>query len=209
MRGWCRFLLSISQWCAVVDNGRWLSWTKMNHVILVEGRCVNCWYPSSAGSRVWRRCPKLQNNVLMGSVTKGNGHASFICSMTMGDSTVVMNQHKNWHLLDIPSYQIHHILQIWPHRTMCSKKWKNHSAEENSLPVMTWREVSTSLCVVSPKTGALQLSKSYQRDGNSAQTLVASMSKVLQCDLSPVISRMLVTQMSVNRSWMAFIITIK
>jgi hypothetical protein len=62
-----------------------------------------------------------------------------------------------------------HIRQIWPHRTMlCSTKWKNHSAGENSVSVITRREVSATLCAVFPKTGTLQLSKSYQRDGNSA-----------------------------------------
>jgi hypothetical protein len=31
--------------------------------------------------------------------------------------------HKNWYPLDIPSYHMHHILQLWLHRTMlCSTK---------------------------------------------------------------------------------------
>jgi len=43
---------------------------------------------------------------------------------------------------------------------------KNYSAGEDSLPVTTSREVYTTLCTVTIKTGMLLLSKSYQRDGN-------------------------------------------
>lgn len=68
-----------------------------------------------------------------------------------------------------------HILQIWHHRaTLCSTKWKNHSVGENSKPLMTWRELYATPCVVSSKSGKLPLSAIYQRDGNSAMTLVGS-----------------------------------
>jgi histone-lysine N-methyltransferase SETMAR len=46
--------------------------------------------------------------------------------------------------------------------------------------------------------GTLSLTGSYHREGNSAQTLVGGMSKVLPCDLSPVINWRLVTQLTVN-----------
>jgi hypothetical protein len=48
------------------------------------------------------------------------------------------------------------------------------------------------------KDGGLPLSRSYQRGGSGAQTSMGSMSKMLQCDLSPVFSRRLATRMSVN-----------
>jgi len=59
---------------------------------------------------------------------------------------------------------------------------------------MTWREMSVTLCALSSKTGRLILFESYQKNGNGAQT----MSKVLQCDLSPDISWILVTQLIVK-----------
>jgi hypothetical protein len=52
--------------------------------------------------------------------------------------------------------------------------------------------------LIIPKDGTLLLSKSYQRDCKGAQTLVGNMSKVLQCDLLPVISWRLVTQMNIS-----------
>jgi hypothetical protein len=52
-----------------------------------------------------------------------------------------------------------------------------------------------------PKDGTLLLPESYQRDGNGAQTLVGSMSNMLQCDVSPVVSRRLVTPVSVSHLW--------
>jgi hypothetical protein len=89
--------------------------------------------------------------------------------------SAVNQQHRHWHPLNIPSNHIDHILQIWPHRTtLCSTKRKNHSAGEKSKPLMTWRELSATLCAVSPKSGKLPLSASYQRNGNSALTLVGS-----------------------------------
>ena len=40
-------------------------------------------------------------------------------------------RHWNWHRWDIPSNHIHHILQIWPHRTMlCSTKWRTTPREK-------------------------------------------------------------------------------
>ena len=59
---------------------------------------------------------------------------------------------------------------------------------------MTWREMSVTLWALSPKIGKLPLFESYQKDGNFGQT----MSKVLQCDMSPDISWMFVTQLSVK-----------
>ena len=50
------------------------------------------------------------------------------------------------------------------------------------------------LCALSTMTGRLPIFESYQKDGNGAQTT----SKVLQCDLSPDISWLLVTQLSVK-----------
>jgi len=64
---------------------------------------------------------------------------------------------------------------------------------------MTWRVVSAT---------TLLLSESYHREGNSEQTLVGSMSKVLQCDLSADINWSLVTQLSVNPLSMTFVLTL-
>jgi len=79
---------------------------------------------------------------------------------------------------------------------------KNYSTGEDSLPVMTGREVYTTLRTVTIKNGMLLLSKSYQRDGNVVHTLVGIMLIVLQCYLSPIISWRLATQLSVNHLWM-------
>lgn len=123
------------------------------------------------------------------------GHIMFCCSMTLQDRKTLNKQHRNLHPLDIQFYHSQNILQIWPHRTIfCSTKWKNHFAEENSLPVMTWREMSVTLCALFIKTGRLPLFEINQKYGKVAQTT----SKVLQCDLSPDISWMLVTQMNVK-----------
>lgn len=76
---------------------------------------------------------------------------------------------------------------------------------ENSLPVIAWEQVSATMWAVSPRTGTLPLTRSYQRDGKHAQNLVESMSKVLQCNELPVINWRLVAQLSLNHLWMTFI----
>ena len=50
------------------------------------------------------------------------------------------------------------------------------------------------LCALSPKTGRVPIFESYQKDGNGTHTTL----KVLQCDLSPDINWILVTQLSVK-----------
>jgi hypothetical protein len=163
------------------------------------GRKV-CWLPISITG--WQPCvemlPQVTKQLLMGYSADENGHDRFCCSMTMQDCKAVNKQHKKWHPLDTLSYHIHHILQIWPHWTIhCSTKWNNHSTGENSLPMMTCREVSATRCRVSPKDGALLLSKSYRE--------MATVHRPQWGVCQKYYSRRLVTQMSVNHLRTTFV----
>jgi hypothetical protein len=102
---------------------------------------------------------------------KKNGHGRFCCSMTLQDHTAVNQQHTNLNPLDTQFYHNHNIPHSWPHRTTFhSTKRKKLSAGENSLPVMTWREISVTLCVLSARTGRMPLFESYQSYGNGVRT---------------------------------------
>jgi hypothetical protein len=94
--------------------------------------------------------------------------------------------------------------QIWRICSVTHTKWKNHSAGENSLTnddLGRWPW----LCAQYPQrwypAAVQKLPERWQRCTDFA----GSMSKVLQCNLLPIIIRRLVTQVSVDHLWMTLV----
>jgi len=128
---------------------------------------------------------------------------------SMWDCTAVNKQHKHWHPTDTPSYKIHHIIHIQPQQTVVySTRWKNHSVGENSLPLVTWREVVHDTVEVSHRLKDLYAAALWKLPDRWQKwiDLGGEYVKTLKCDILPVISWRLVTQLSVNHLRMTFVI---
>lgn len=131
-----------------------------------------------------------------------NGHAKRrYCVMMTGPH--LLSNNRNTDIPWIQSCHIHHIYRVWSYQIMplsdnmkkslCGWWFPNINGLQSSackLSVLTW------------KTGTLQPSASYQKDGNSVQTTVDS---ALRCNTAASITFRLIFQVSSNHLWTTLI----